>query len=172
MSILDNNSSWSATFRNGWLARFQQTGEFYWDAYVRPRNQTTIAGPGVDLKSSRLMFISSAGGYLPDSQQPFDARNPLGDYTVRVFPPDTSFEKLAYAHEHYDHTAVNADPQVLLPLGHLQAMVTQGEIGALTSVASFMGYQPDVSRLLDETIPAIVKIAREEAADAALLVPS
>lgn len=172
MSILDDDYAWSATFQSGWLARFQQTGKLYWDAYVRPRNQTAIAGPGVDLKSSRLMVVSSAGGYLPDSQQPFDAGNPLGDYTVRVFAPDTPFEKLAYAHEHYDHTAVNADPQVLLPLGHLQAMVTQGEIGALTSVVSFMGYQPDVARLLEETIPAILKIAREEAADAALLVPS
>ncbi len=172
MSILDNDSSWTAIFREGWLARFQQTGKFYWDNYVRPKNQTPVAGPAVDLKSSRLMFISSAGGYLPDSQPPFDARNPLGDYTVRVFAPGSPFEKLAYAHEHYDHTAVNADPQVLLPLGHLQEMVSAGKIGTLTAVVSFMGYQPDISRLLDETIPAILKIALEEEADAALLVPS
>lgn len=171
MSILENDSSWTTTFREGWLARFQQTGKFYWDAYVRPKNQTPIAGAGVDLKSSRLMFISSAGGYLPDSQQPFDAGNPLGDYTVRVFPADTPFEKLAYAHEHYDHAAVDADPQALMPLGHLRQMAAEGRIGSLTSVVSFMGYQPDVSRLLDETFPAILKIAQEENAQAALLVP-
>jgi len=51
-------------------------------------------------------------------------------------------------------------------------MVIEGEIGGLTSVVSSMGYQPDVSRLLGETIPAILKIALKEQADAALLVPS
>lgn len=172
MSILDDDSSWSENFQKGWLARFQQTGKFYWDAYVRPKNQTAIAGPALDLKSNRLMFISSAGGYLRDEQQPFDAGNPLGDYTVRVFAADTPFEKLAYAHEHYDHTAVNADPQVLVPLGHLQEMVAEGKIGALTSVVSFMGYQPDVSRFLSETIPAILEVARAEKAQGALLVPA
>ena len=107
-----------------------------------------------------------------NEQQPFDASNPVGDYTIRVFPPDTPFDHLAYAHEHYDHTAINTDPQVLLPLGHLREMVVNGKIGALTSVVSFMGYQPDVSRLLDETIPAILQVAKEEQVTAALLVPS
>ncbi len=171
-SILENKGAWAEAFQRGWLAKFEKTGRFYWDSYVRPKNQTPVVGPAVDLKSSRLMFISSAGGYLPDSQQPFDAGNPLGDYTVRLFAADTPFEKLAYAHEHYDHTAVDADPQVLLPLGHLQEMVADGKIGALTSVVSFMGYQPDVSRLLSETIPAILEIARTEKAQGALLVPA
>ncbi|MBN1665905.1 MAG: hypothetical protein JW862_02415 [Anaerolineales bacterium] len=172
MRILDDDQNWIKTFRSGWLAHYHQTGTFNWDIYERPRNHTKISGAGIDLPGSRLMLISSAGAYLADSQPPFDAGHPLGDYTVRVFPPDTPFEKLAYAHEHYDHTAVEADPQVLLPLGHLREMVSAGEIGALTGVVSFMGYQPDVSCLLDETIPAISSIAQAEAADAALLVPA
>ncbi len=90
----------------------------------------------------------------------------------RLHSPDTPFEKLAYAHEHYDHAAVDADPQVLLPLDHLRGMTADGRIGALTAVVSFMGYQPDVSRLLDETIPAILEVTREEKAQAALLVPA
>ena len=172
MSILENKESWVKNFQEGWLAKLQKTGNFYWKTYVFPENQTPVAGPGLDLKSSRLMLISSAGGYLTDSQEPFNASNPLGDYTVQKFPLSTPFENLAYAHEHYDHTAVNDDPQVLLPLGHLREMVTENRIGSLTSVVSFMGYQPDISRLLDETIPAILEIARDEHADAALLVPS
>ena len=172
MSILDNKESWINKFREGWLAKLQKTGTFYWKAYIFTQNQTPVEGSAIDLKSSRLMFISSAGGFLSDSQQPFDAGNPLGDYTIRKFPSSTHFENLTYAHEHYDHTAVDADPQVLLPLEHLREMVIEGEIGGLTSVVSFMGYQPDVSRLLGETIPAILKIALKEQADAALLVPS
>jgi len=158
MAILENKESWAKIFREGWLAKLQKTGNFYWKTYIFPENHTPVAGPGLDLKSSRLMLISSA--------------DPLGDYTVRTFPSSTHLENLAYAHDHYDHTAANDDPQVLLPLGHLREMATENRIRSLTSVVSFMGYQPDISRLLDETIPAILKIARSEHADAALLVPS
>jgi len=172
MTILENKESWAKNFREGWLAKLKTTGNFYWKTYIFPENQTPVTGSGLVLKSSRLMLISSAGAYLSDSQKPFDASDPLGDYTVRTFPSSTHLENLSYAHEHYDHTAVNDDPQVLLPLGHLREMVTENRIGSLTSVVSFMGYQPDISRLLDETIPAILKIARSEHADAALLVPS
>ncbi len=172
MAILEDRDLWAKGFKEGWLAHLHRTGSFYWNAYIRPRNQTPVASTGIDLASSRLMFISSAGGYMLNEQQPFDASNPVGDYTIRVFTPHTPFDQLAYAHEHYDHSAVNADPQVLLPLGHLREMDVNGKIGALTSVVSFMGYQPDVSRLLDETIPAILQVAKEEQATAALLVPS
>jgi len=54
---------------------------------------------------------------------------------------------------HHDHTAVYADPQVLLPFHHLAAMRDEGMIGALTpNAVSFMGYQPDAGRVLDELI--------------------
>ncbi|MFU8826632.1 MAG: glycine/sarcosine/betaine reductase selenoprotein B family protein [Brevefilum sp.] len=172
MPVLDQDFAWRETFRHGWLSHFHQTGKINWDLYVRPQNQTSIAGMGVDLKSSRLMLISSAGGYLPDSQQPFHADDPLGDYSIRVLPHDTALEHISYAHDHFDHTAVKLDPQVLLPLDHLREMVVNGEIGALSDVVSFMGYQPDVSRLIDETIPAIVDMAVSNEVNCALLVPA
>lgn len=85
----------------------------------------------------------------------------------------TPLSEIAYAHDHYDYTAVNADPQVLLPLGHLAEMVAEVRLGGLTpNVISFRGYQPDVGRVLDELIPAIRAAVRAEGADAALLVPS
>ena len=99
--------------------------------------------------------------------------NDLGDYSIRLIPSDVDPSKLTYAHTHYDHTAVNMDYQVLIPLGHLRDKVDAGEIGALTeNFVSFMGYQPDISQLLDETIPLIIEAAKSEQADAVLLVPS
>jgi D-proline reductase (dithiol) PrdB len=110
---------------------------------------------------------------LEGRQEPYDAPNPLGDYSLRTFPTSTNFEQIAFAHEHYDHRAVNEDPQVLLPLRHLEQMHAEGQIGELSeSVISLMGYQPDVTRTLDETIPAVVSMASDMQADAALLVPS
>ncbi|MCG8348896.1 MAG: glycine/betaine/sarcosine/D-proline family reductase selenoprotein B [Chloroflexales bacterium] len=173
MQILENRDQWLAAFREGWLAHLQTTGEYNWKLYQRPRNSTAPAGPGVDLRNSRLMLISSAGGYLSDSQPPFDAASLLGDYAIRVFPSSIPLRDLAFAHEHYDHTAVNEDPQVLIPLRHLDNMVAAGAVGELSpSMVSFMGYQPDATRVVDETIPLILKVAQAEQVQAALLVPS
>jgi len=173
MEILENRAQWLATFREGWLAHYQQTGEQNWKIYNRPKNSAAPTGKGIALSNSRLVLIVSAGGYLRDGQVPFDAPNPLGDYTMRLFPIDTPFAALASAHEHYDHTAVNADPQVLVPLGHLADLVAEGAIGELaSSVISFSGYQPVVTQVLDQTIPRILQAVQAEQADAALLVPA
>ncbi|MCB0163099.1 MAG: hypothetical protein KDI79_02660 [Anaerolineae bacterium] len=173
MEILENIEAWQAGYEQGWLAHYQATGETNWKIYVRPKNSQAPAGPGIELSRSRLALISSAGSYLKAGQEPYDAENPLGDYTIRTYPSSTPFEAMAYAHTHYDHAAVNADPQVLLPLRHLEAMVREGLIGELApSVISFHGYQPDVTRVVNETVPAIVAAAQAEQIDGALLIPA
>lgn len=173
MEILEERAGWRATFEAGWLRHYQETGQTDWKLYNLPRNQRAPAGQGISLGQSRLLLISSAGGYLPATQIPFDAENDLGDYTIRRFPVTTPPAEIAFAHTHYDHTAVNADQQVLLPLGHLQDLVREGHIGELApDVISFMGYQPNIIPVLDEMIPAIVAAAKEMRVAAALLVPS
>jgi len=173
MDVLEDRDRWNAEYRHGWLAHFQQTGELDWDRYHRPTNKEVPAGPGLDLRAARLVLISTAGGYLKEHQEPFEAAHPLGDYSLRIFPTSTTFDQIAFAHEHYDHRAVNEDPEVLLPLRHLEQMHAEGEIGCLSdAVISLMGYQPDVTRVLDETIPAVISTASDMHADAALLVPS
>ncbi len=119
------------------------------------------------------MLISSAGVYLPERHQPFDAANPLGDHSIRLIPSSTPLDALAIAHDHYDHAAINQDPQVLMPLRHLEALVAEGVIGELApSMVSFMGYQPDATRVIDETIAATLQAAQAEGVHAALLVPA
>ena len=173
MEILENREQWIASFRDGWLAHYRQTGEIDWELYPRLRNKVAPAGPGIDLSASRLMLISSAGGYLPEEQQPFDTADPLGDYTIRSFPTSTVPDQLAFAHDHYDLAAVTQDQQVLVPLRHLEDLGAEGVIGELaSSVVSFMGYQPDVGRVIEETIPAILHVAQAEQVDAAVLVPA
>lgn len=173
MEILENREDWRAEFEAGWLAHFRETGEMDWSRYNRPTNEKAPAGPGIDPAQARLVLISTAGGYLADEQEPFDAANPLGDYTLRMFPTATAFEDLAFAHTHYDHRALEADPEVLLPLRLLEQMESEGEIGQLAeSVISVMGYQPVVTRVLDELIPEVLAKAEEQGAQAALLVPA
>jgi len=173
MQILENYEEWKAAYRDGWLAHLQQTGEIDWSLYNRPDNSSTPGCAGVDLAQSRLMLVTTSGAYLPGRQEPFDAASPLGDYSIRIWSSTTPLEALAYAHEHYDRTAVHADPQVLLPLRHLADLVGEGAIGEMApSVVSFMGYQPDLSRVVDEMIPLIVAAAQAEEVQAALLVPA
>jgi D-proline reductase (dithiol) PrdB len=170
---LRNRDDWEAGFRSGWLAHWQATEEVDWKRYPRLRNKEAPAGKSVNLSTSRLMLITSSGAYLPGEQEPFDAENVLGDYTIRVIPTSTPLEQLAYAHTHYDHAARKEDPQVLIPTGHLDEMVAQGRIGEMApSMVSFMGYQPDVTRVVDETAAEALRVAKEEAVNAALLVPA
>jgi D-proline reductase (dithiol) PrdB len=172
MDILENKAQWAENYRQGWLSHLEQTGEVNWKIYQHPRNNDTPGVPGIDLRRSRLLFVTSAGAYLRHSQRPFDAPSLYGDYTLRTFPASTSFTDLAYAHDHYDHTMINQDPQAALPLRFLEEMVADGRLGELApSVISFMGYQPDSARVVNELIPEVVAAAKAEKAQAALLAP-
>lgn len=173
MEIVENLDDWSAEFEATWLKHYRETGETNWKIYKRAKNNAVPAGNSVDLAQSNLLFISTAGGYLEAEQPPFNAADDLGDYTIRTFSVDTPFSEIAYAHDHYDHTAVNNDPQVLLPLAHLQEMVAAGQIGSLhPEMVSFHGYQPDVSRIVNDFIPEVLDYVEKEKVDAALLVPA
>ena len=173
MDILENKTRWQKQYRHNFLEHYHQTGTLDWRQYPHPRNTQPPPGPVVDLSTARLLLISSAGGYLPGQQEPFDAAELLGDYTVRLIPSATPLETLSYAHDHYDHAAVDQDPQVLMPLRHLEVFTGEGLIGDLaTTVVSFMGYQPDVGRVVDELIPPILETAAAERIDAALLIPT
>lgn len=173
MAILEKREQWLKTFEEGWLAYYKANGHLEWDLYNHPRNEGEISGPGVDLSTSRLLFISTAGSYVRDEQEPFDAANIMGDFTIRAYPVATPFEQIAIAHDHYDHQYIEADPQVLLPLRHLEDMVAEGVIGSLADVMiSYTGYQPNMTRVIDELLPPMLAIAKEQAVDAALFVPA
>ena len=173
MKILDNIETWYEDYCNTWLDNFNQNGKVDWKIYPLAENSSSPNGSGVDISISRLLFISSAGGYHKDNQKPFDAANDLGDYSIRTFPLNTPFEKIDYAHDHYDQTNIKKDPQVLIPLKHLEDLVNKGKIGDVTStVINFMGYQPNVKKVVEEMIPEILELAVSERVDSALLVPS
>ena len=173
MAVLDERDQWREEFEAGWLKNYTDTGEVDWTIYNVPRNTTTVAGPAVDLSKSRLAVISTGGFYLDGEQEPFDEPDAHGRYDIRVLPTDAAAESFSISHTHYDHAAANADRQVLLPVGHLKDMVEAGELGELApNIISFMGYQPDVTRVIDETIPAVIAAAKSMNVDAAILIPA
>lgn len=172
MDVFENRDAWSAHFAESWLAHFEATGETDFKRYRYVKSSQAPAGRAVELASSKLLLVTSSGAYLPGSQAAFDAADPLGDYSVRAFEQTTPLDAIAFAHEHYDHRYVDADPQSVLPLRLLEALRSEGRVGALAeSVVSFHGYAPDAGRVLDETIPEILGMAKAQRVDAALLVP-
>lgn len=172
MKIIENRDQWTDDFRSRWLEHLTRTGEIDWKLYRYARNRETITTGGIDPKLAKLLLVTTSGAYLNTSQNAFDATNPQGDYTIRTFPVATPFGDLAYAHEHYDHTARKQDPQVNLPLAYLTEMVNAGELGGIADqVVSFSGYQPNVDAVAETMIPEIRKIAAETKAQAALLIP-
>jgi hypothetical protein len=173
MKILDDLAGWRTRYQAEFLAEYNATGKLNWKVYNRPVNQTETPGKPTALERARVVLISSSGAWLPPAQNPFDAGHDLGDYSIRRIPVTVPLKSIAYAHTHYDHAAVNADPQVLVPLNHLDDLVAEGRLGDLAAdMISFMGYQPDVQRVVEETCPAVVAAAMDLKADAALLVPS
>ncbi len=173
MEIVEDLESWTLDYQQRWLADLEKNGQQNWKLYSYVKNKESVAGKAVDLSKSRLALISTAGAYLKDSHEPFDAANMLGDYTIRCFPSSTDFTELDYAHEHYDQTAVRADAQVLLPLRHLEELTQTGKVSELApSVISYSGYQPDVSKIVHELVPAVIELAQQDRIEAALLVPS
>ncbi|MGB7340038.1 MAG: glycine/sarcosine/betaine reductase selenoprotein B family protein [Phototrophicaceae bacterium] len=173
MDILENREAWQAHFEANWLAHYEKTGETNFKLYEYSRNEDAPSGKAIDLSQSKLLFVTSSGAYLKASQTAFDAANPLGDYSVRLIPQSSRLDDLAFAHEHYDHQYVDQDPQSLVPLRILESLQADGVIGELAeNIVSFHGYTPNVSIILDELIPQIIGLAKDQQVDAALLVPA
>jgi D-proline reductase (dithiol) PrdB len=173
VELIENRAAWAEHYNKNWLEHYHMTQEIDWRRYRYSRNKKTPSGSAIKLSHSKILFITSSGAYLKDRQEPFDAANDLGDYEIRKIPASVTFGELDYTHDHYDKTQVRQDSQVLLPLRHLEDLVIEGFIGGLTEdFISFMGYQPDITKIADHLIPEILKKVKEQQPDAVFLVPS
>jgi len=129
------------------------------------------------LAQARIALISSAGIARHD-QPPFDQdgerRNPFwGDPSHRVLPRGTTEKDVRLWHMHVETQYGEADLDCVLPLRRLEEAQQAGRIGSVApSHYSFMGYQLDATPFLTKTVPRIVEQMKQEAVDAALLVPA
>lgn len=172
VDIVEHLAEWQAHYAANFAQSVADTGETNFKIYEYVRNEEVPSGPAIQVSTSRVLFVTSSGAYLKNAQTPFDAPNLLGDYTLRTFPLATPLDETAFAHDHYDHQYVDQDAQVLVPLRHLEALVAEGFVGEVApQIVSFSGYMPDVGRVVNDVIPQVVAVAKEQAVDAALLVP-
>ena len=137
---------------------------------VEPVPQARLRQP---LAACRVALVSSAGLVVP-GDEPFDPGIKGGDFSHRIIPDDTAVQKLEEHHKSdaFDHSGIEADREVGLPLDALHALVEAGEIGAAAPRhISLMGSITAPGRLLRDTAPRVVELLCQDRVDVALLVP-
>jgi len=132
------------------------------------------AVPSKPLSQSRIGLVVHACMTMPD-QPPFDAEQPDNDPSIRILPSDTDPRTLVntYPGQGFDHAGLQSDPNLLIPLDRLRAMVDTGELGELgPRVVSLCGHLTKPKVLIEETAPEIARMFAEDGIDVALLVPA
>lgn len=153
----------SSRMIKNWIS-LEKPRDIPWTPLHKPLHQCTVA------------LISSAGLALA-TDKPFDQeverQNPwISDPSFRVIPRGTTAQDIRVHHLHINPEFIQQDINCALPLQRLVELEAGGEIGrAAPSHYSFIGYTCQPERLLDESVPAIIRKLREEAVDVVVLVP-
>ena len=125
------------------------------------------------LEELTIALVSTAGVHRKD-QDPFETGK-MGDTTYRVIPSESDLADLTITHgaprDHYDPSdAVEHDMNCMFPLGRLRELADAGEVGGVSpNHWTLMGYTMRLSRVQDETAPAIAREVERSPTDAVLL---
>ncbi len=133
--------------------------------------------PGAQLRKplseSKIAVVTSAAFYGAD-QKAFDPTIRGGDYSYREIPEDVALETLRIGHKSgaFDHTGIEKDKNLALPLDRLRELKQEGVIGEVAKRHySLMGSITAPGRLVSITAPKIVHSLAEDHVDAVLLTP-
>jgi D-proline reductase (dithiol) PrdB len=119
----------------------------------------------------RVALVSTGGVYVA-GEAPFDLASHAGDDTVRWIPGDVDVSRLRFAHDHYDHTDPDADPNCMFPIERLRELAADGAVGSVAAWhAGCMGFIPDPGRFQSVTLPEIAARFRGDGVDAAVFSP-
>ncbi len=119
----------------------------------------------------RVALVSTGGAYVA-GQPPFNLVSHAGDDTVRWIPGDVDAARLRFAHDHYDHTDPDADPNCMFPIDRLRELAAERVVGSVAAWhAGCMGFIPDPRGFQSVTAPEIAARFREDGVDAAVFSP-
>jgi D-proline reductase (dithiol) PrdB len=152
-----------------------------WEA----RCSVSHAGHFASLRNTRVAFhrpeqplsalrvaLATSGGVYVAGMQAFDMTSHAGDASIRWIPGDVNTADLRFAHDHYDHTDADQDPNCMFPLDRLREMAGDGSIGCVAPRhLGFMGWIPDPHRFARTVIPSVVATLIEDRVDAVVLSP-
>ena len=122
--------------------------------------------------SELRVALGSSGGVYVNTQTPFDMESHKGDDSVRWIPGDVNSEDLSFAHDHYDHTDAEEDPNCVFPIDRLRELAAERVIGSVAAEhVGFMGFVPDPTRLIREIAPGVASRLKRDGVDAVILSP-
>ncbi|MFZ0962929.1 MAG: glycine/sarcosine/betaine reductase selenoprotein B family protein [Terriglobia bacterium] len=125
------------------------------------------------LSQSRIAVVTTAAFFSPE-QAPFDPSIRGGDYSFREIPLETDLDTLQIAHKSdaFDHSGIESDKNLALPLDRLRELEAEGRIGEVAPRHySFMGSISAPGRLVSVTAPEVARRLAEDEVDGVLLTP-
>jgi len=160
------------------------TLEEQWAAW-EARCSVSHAGHFASLRNSRVAFhrlgkplsalrvaLGTSGGVYEQGTHSFDMVSRAGDDSVRWIAGTTRTADLRFAHDHYDHSDADRDPNCMFPLDRLRELADERVVGSVAAGhVGFMGWIPDPHRFARETVPAIVSRLVDDHVDAVVLSP-
>ncbi len=146
--------------------------ERYPGSMISKHDLVPLARPAKPLSESRLTFVSTAG-VQPLGTIPFDTVHPVGDYSFRRVPSNSSVEDLEIHQIKYPTVGANRDLNVIFPIERLRELAAEGFIGGLAGdFYSFIGYNLDAERLERTLAEDIADAVAAEKPDVVLLAPA
>ena len=151
---------------------WRTVNERYPGSMITKNDVVPLAALSRPLADARLTFVSTAG-VQPRGTLPFDVVHPVGDYTFRRVPSDSTPGDLEIHQLKYPTDGARRDLNVIFPIERLQELAREGLVGQLTeSFFSFIGYNMD-PELLERTLAEdLAEAVADEQADLALLAPA
>jgi len=125
------------------------------------------------LSQARVALVTTAGLRTPE-QADFDASIKMGDSSFREIPNTVETDSLIESHRShaFDHSGIQADRNLALPLDRFRELVARGQVGELNHRHfSFMGSIVGPRRLIGESAPQVARLLLEDKVDAAFLTP-
>ncbi len=151
---------------------WETVNERYPGSMISKNDVVPLAPLRRSLTEARLTFVSTAG-VQPKGTLPFDVVHPVGDYTFRAVPSDSTADDLEIHQLKYPTDGAQRDLNVIFPIERLQELRDEGVIGTLTeSFFSFIGYNMDPDRLEGTLAEDIADAVEAQRAHLALLSPA
>lgn len=139
--------------------------------YAIPDNpRAKISKP---LSECKFALITSAGLRL-ENDKPYENTNKLGDCSFREIPNSIDVQNLIEDHKSssFDHSGVQADKNLALPIERFRELVENKMIGSLNHRSfSFMGSIISPNKLIKKTAPEVVELLKKDEVDAVFLTP-
>lgn len=125
------------------------------------------------LRECKFALVTTAGFRL-SADRPFERSDTFGDTSYREIPNDIEVQDLNEDHRSssFDHSGIEADKNIALPLDRFRELLDRGVIGGLNARHfSFMGSIISPRPLINKYAPEAAAKLRADGVDAVFLTP-